>query len=173
VLDYATWPCDRRRLVDELWALGLANLPALPAHDIAAARAARLAGRNLEPWRAVLAVAHWLQEEHGVRELFTRLEQLSQDYQKEREDFDRNNPARLLALALLELSAGLEGSARKYIQEMEIGYCYIRACGLRAAAGEERHQENHGVDQGVYQAGQPELAWIPMQPHRPNKTGPW
>src|SRR5262245_33925433 len=32
-LDPATWPCERRRLVDDLWALGLANLPALPDFD--------------------------------------------------------------------------------------------------------------------------------------------
>jgi hypothetical protein len=79
VLDQAGWPCERRRLVDDLWALGLANLPLLPAHDKEAAAAARLAGRDLEPWRAVLAVAHWLQERHGAEGLFARLERLSVD----------------------------------------------------------------------------------------------
>ena len=59
-LDFGTWPHDRQALVDDLWALALAHLPVLPAFDAQAAAQARLAGRALQPWRAVLAVALWL-----------------------------------------------------------------------------------------------------------------
>jgi len=58
--DLDTWPCDRRRLIDDLWALGLQSLPRLRHYDSEAVSRARLAGRNLEPWRAILAVALWL-----------------------------------------------------------------------------------------------------------------
>jgi hypothetical protein len=104
VQDHASWPCDRRRLIDDLWALGLAHLAELPRHDAEAAALARLAGRDLEPWRALLAVAHWLQERHGVAGLFRDLERLSMTYQSERQDFDpaSANP-RLLLWALREL----------------------------------------------------------------------
>jgi hypothetical protein len=83
-LDAQDWPCDRRRLVDDLWALGLAHLPDLPAHDRKAAAAASLSGRNLDPWRLVLGVAHWLQHAHGVEGLVERMEALSTSYQDER-----------------------------------------------------------------------------------------
>jgi hypothetical protein len=104
VLDRVQWPCDRRRLVDDLWALGLANLRDLPEHDRQAAALATQAGRNFEPWRAILAVAHWLQERHGVEGLFTRLEKLSVDYQKERAEFEEGDRTRVLFRALLVLT---------------------------------------------------------------------
>jgi hypothetical protein len=103
VQDYTSWPCDRRRLIDDLWALGLAHLPALRGHDELAARAARLQGRELEPWRAVLAVAHWLAEDHGVTGLFRAMEELSVSYQNSRRDFEAPGRERLLVRGLLRL----------------------------------------------------------------------
>jgi hypothetical protein len=108
VMDPAHWPCDRRRLVDDLWALGLAHLPVLPEHDRAAAAKARLAGRALEPWRAVLAVAHWLEHRHGMAGLFDRLEELSMAYQKERGDYEEHDGTRVLFRALLEMTDGIK-----------------------------------------------------------------
>ena len=43
--------------------------------------------RNLEPWRAILAVAQWLTD-CGVTDLYSRMEALSQAYQKERPDLE-------------------------------------------------------------------------------------
>src|SRR5262249_22747726 len=102
------WPrgCDRRRLVDDCWALALANLRHLKEHDRRGAEAAHLAGRNLEPWRAVLGVAHWLQERHGVAGLFERMEKLSVDYQRERGEFEDHDATRVLYRALLTLTRG-------------------------------------------------------------------
>ena len=57
-------------LVDDLWALALANLPELPPHEAAVNREARLTGRSLEPWRPILAVARWLTE-NGERRTST------------------------------------------------------------------------------------------------------
>jgi len=101
--DYSVWPFDRRRLVDDLWSVGLTHLPALPEYDATAADRARLSGRNLEPWRAVLAVALWLQERHGADGLFDRLEQLSIDYQAERGEMEAADPTRIAILALQRL----------------------------------------------------------------------
>jgi hypothetical protein len=98
------WPCDRRRLVDDLWAVGLAHLPELPCHDREAAGLAALAGRNLEPWRAVLAVAHWLQERHGVAGVLDRMQALSVAYQGERGEAEAEDRTRVLFRALLDLS---------------------------------------------------------------------
>jgi hypothetical protein len=106
VQDHANWPTDRRRLQDDLWALGLTYLPQLRKHDKLAARAARLQGRELEPWRAVLAVAHWLTEEHGITGLFAGLEELSVSYQRARRDFEAPRKERLLVQGLLRLVTG-------------------------------------------------------------------
>lgn len=59
-LDYGLWPYDRRSLIDDLWAIGLANLPFLRLFENYVSNHARLAGRNLQPWKAILAVAAWL-----------------------------------------------------------------------------------------------------------------
>jgi hypothetical protein len=107
--DPDAWPCDRRRLIDDLWAVGLTSLPRLRVHDVRAAAQARLSGRNLEPWRAILAVALWLQEEHGVAGLYGRLEALSVAYQSERADLEADNLTRLAILALRAMSAVYPG----------------------------------------------------------------
>ena len=103
------WPHDRRQLIDDLWALALAHLPELRQYERAVNDKARLTGRCLEPWRAILAVALWLddqdtqgvlkrrpeqwsgggrgdQEQEQTREtsLWQRLETLSVHYQRER-----------------------------------------------------------------------------------------
>jgi hypothetical protein len=105
-LDPEDWPCERRRLVDDLWALGLAHLTEIPAHDREAAAAAHLAGRTLDPWRPILAVAHWLQERHEIEGLFDRLEALSMSYQVERAETEAEDRTRVLFRALLQLTEG-------------------------------------------------------------------
>ena len=44
-------------------------------------------GRTLEPWRAILAVAHWL-EDQGATDLYPRMLDLAQAYQTERGDLE-------------------------------------------------------------------------------------
>jgi hypothetical protein len=129
------WPpgIARQPLIDDLWAVGLAGLPELPDYDRRAAQLATLAGRNLEPWRAVLAVALWLEERHQVRGLFERMEKLSMDYQGERAEYEDHDKTRILYRALLELTAeaGPEGvsltpstiaaAMKRIAQEEELG----------------------------------------------------
>jgi hypothetical protein len=93
---------------------------------------ARLSGRNLEPWRAILAVAAWLDSHDTAGALprpldeelwthrqakdtaiepahplglFARLETLSVAYQEERSDLEAYDPTRLLIKGLQAMSA--------------------------------------------------------------------
>ena len=98
-LDYALWPCDRRKLVDDLWLVALAHLPQLPGYETWVNDNARLTGRNLEPWRATLAVAKWL-DDQGVAGLWERMERLAVDYQKERPGLEMSDLTGLVIRAL-------------------------------------------------------------------------
>ena len=102
-VDHTAWPCDRNWLIDDLWALALAHVAELPRHAEAAKRAARLASRALEPWHAILAVAHWL-DESGCPGLYERMENLSVAYQTERVELETFNPGLLVVQALLDLA---------------------------------------------------------------------
>lgn len=102
VLDHSLWPCDHRRLLDDLWAVALANLAGMPAHQAAVNANAPLVGRNLEPWRALLSVAHWL-DGSGVPGLYERMCELARSYQTERVDLEAVDITRLVVQALVEM----------------------------------------------------------------------
>lgn len=106
-LCYSLWPEDRRKLIDDLWALALANLSELTSYEALINERARLTGRNLEPWRAVLAVAAWL-DDKGVVGLWERMERLSHEYQSERRELESSDRMMLVVRALCEL-LGCEG----------------------------------------------------------------
>ena len=100
-LDHSLWPEDRQHLIDDLWALSIVRLPELPKWDKWVGENARLTGRNLQPWRAILAVAAWL-DENGATGLFQRMEQLSLDYQIERSQLEFGDTTVLVIRALIE-----------------------------------------------------------------------
>ncbi len=106
-LEYGRWPHDRKKLLSDLWALGLASLPDLPAYDERVGAECALMGRTLEPWRAILAVALWLQE-RGAAGLFDRLHTLAQSYQSERRELEQTGIGRFVAQALLRLAGDAE-----------------------------------------------------------------
>lgn len=99
-LDYKLWPHDRRKLIDDCWALGVVHLPELPRYETLVNDQASLSGRALEPWRALLAVAKWF-DDNGETGLWERVERLSQDYQKERPGIESSDLTRLVIQALL------------------------------------------------------------------------
>jgi hypothetical protein len=113
-LDHETWPHDRRQLLDDLWALALAHLPTLKRYDAEAAKRATLIGRDFEPWRAILAVALWLTDAHGVEGLFDRMHRLSIAYQTERCELEAHDLTRLLILALQELATRSQNSLLEF-----------------------------------------------------------
>ncbi len=100
-LEYGLWPHDRRALLDDLWALGLAHRSQLPDYERRVNERAALLGRSLEPWRAILAVALWL-EERGAQGLWARMEALSQSYQGESPDLEAGDLTRLVVAALCQ-----------------------------------------------------------------------
>lgn len=99
--DQAAWPIDRRQLVDDLWALGLANLVEMRGYDQQVPEKAQLTGRDLEPWRTILAVAQWL-EDHRVESLHARLEELSRRYQKYRKEREEPTLSHLIVRAMCQ-----------------------------------------------------------------------
>lgn len=120
-LDYTLWPHDRQALIDDLWALALTHLPELAEVDLKVAEKAKLMGRALEPWRAILAVALWLGEE-----LFNKMNALSEAYQAERFDLESTDLSALCAEGIMEIGAkserwddgNLKFSARDLAEEM-------------------------------------------------------
>ena len=113
-LDYALWPHDRKALQDELWAIGLANLPALHGYENQVAQSSRLRGRSLQPWKAILSVAAWLDDvdqNHSLLRsfiqdkdqvviggLWRRLEEMSWRYQQEETSYLQSSDLTLLVL---------------------------------------------------------------------------
>jgi hypothetical protein len=100
-LDYQLWPHDRNALVDNLWALAVANLPKLPQYEARVNESDDLIGRDLEPWRALLAVAAWL-EDVGVAGLYQRMKRLAVNYQVERHEVETYDLTRLVIRALCQ-----------------------------------------------------------------------
>lgn len=100
-LDYTVWPHDRRELIDDLWALAVSNTKKITAWDSKVEKGSRLAGRALQPWRAILAVAGWL-DASGVSGLWKRMEALSVDYQSERVDLEVSDYTALAIRAMIE-----------------------------------------------------------------------
>jgi hypothetical protein len=103
-LDYDLWPHDRRILLDSLWSMALANLTDLGAYEAKVNRTASLTGRNLEPWRAALAIASWLQD-MGVSGMYDRLSRLSVHYQSERQKVSTDD---VVVIVIRAIAACLE-----------------------------------------------------------------
>ncbi|HEY3110475.1 MAG TPA: hypothetical protein VGL23_17070 [Chloroflexota bacterium] len=81
--DPAAWPCDAGQLQDDLWAFGLASLPAAAARWRSVDADPLLVGREFEKWRPILVVADLLAD-HGRPDLPPRLRAALVAYQQER-----------------------------------------------------------------------------------------
>jgi hypothetical protein len=103
-LEEGLWPHQKRPLIDDLWRLAVSNLPILKQYEALVNQDARLTGRNLEPWRAVLATARWL-DDSGWAGLWQRLEQLSWAYQSERQSLETDDFTGLVIRGIAELCA--------------------------------------------------------------------
>jgi hypothetical protein len=104
-LDDAQWPCDRQKLIDDLWSMSLTYLAEMPAFDKLVGEESKLIGRDLQPWRAILAVAAWL-DSMGVSSLWGKIESLAAGtYQQERVDLEKVDINRIAMYALGEYVA--------------------------------------------------------------------
>ena len=97
------WPCDYRQLLDDLWATGLVLLPEAEAVWIELQRETTTAGREFEPWRAILAVAR-LFERKGVKGLEERIRGVMTRFREEKEDVVEQDRAIPVLKALLDLA---------------------------------------------------------------------
>ena len=102
---------DRSELIDDLWALALRHLKELREYDRKVPELASLSGRNLEPWRALLAVALWLQDK-GASRLFEKLDGLSQTYQKGRAELETPDLTSLVIQALCHCAVSAMSARR-------------------------------------------------------------
>jgi len=98
-LDYLLWPHDKRKLVDDCWAMSLCHLREVTKYEALVNQKAELTGRTLEPWRAILATAAWLTD-RGVEGLYKRMHAVSLNYQGERDDMEQTDLTRLVIRAL-------------------------------------------------------------------------
>lgn len=99
-LDDLQWPCNRQELIDDLWAMSLENLAKMQAFDKLVAEKSKLIGRDLQPWRAILSVAAWL-DSLGAKGLWPKIESLaSGTYQEERLDLEKIDLNRLIIRAI-------------------------------------------------------------------------
>jgi len=101
-LEEELWPHPKRPLIDDLWRLALAHLAEMKGYESIVNQEARLTGRNLEPWRAILSVARWL-DGQGCVGLWLRLEQLSWQYQSERTQLETDDFTSLVIRGLVQL----------------------------------------------------------------------
>jgi hypothetical protein len=114
-MDFDLWPHSRQKLIDDLWSVALANLSDLTKYDKIVSEKAHLSGRSLEPWKALLAIAMWL-DDQGVPGLWDRMNQLSLDYQKERPELETDDFTALVIRGL------------KRTVENQLGYDISDAC---------------------------------------------
>ena len=104
-LDDMQWPCDRQKLIDDLWAMSLQHLAEMPEFDQLIGEKSKLIGRDLQPWRAILAVAAWL-DSMGISSLWGKIESLAAGtYQQERIDLEKVDINRIAMNALGEYVA--------------------------------------------------------------------
>jgi hypothetical protein len=126
-LDYKRWPHELRRLVDDCWALALSSVTEMEEHERWVNENADLSWRNLEPWKASLAVAKWLQD-RGVVGLWDRMNALSVKYQAARQELESEDINTLIVRALCscegcevsELSVGVQSTTTTFYTTAKI-----------------------------------------------------
>jgi hypothetical protein len=106
-------------MLDALWALALSHIHEITAYVEQASEQAALSGRNLEPWQAIFAVALWL-EEHGCIDIFQRMNNLSQVYQKERPDLEMADLTVLVIRALIQVVTGKSVSSISSVSSIKV-----------------------------------------------------
>jgi hypothetical protein len=116
--DAAAWPCDRRDLLDDLWALGLWLLPgaARAWRELEAERG--VVGREYEKWRPVLAAARVL-EGRGVVGVEDAVRGVMTGYQEERTELLHDDETMEVVRGLVGCAAQLRSRIAKFPTERE------------------------------------------------------
>ena len=103
-LNHSIWRHDRSDLIDDLWLLGYTHLPELKKYERVIEGESDLIGRRLEPWKAILSVAKWL-DDKGASGVFERINALSVGYQKDRIDIQRDDIQGVILQSLQDLGS--------------------------------------------------------------------
>lgn len=140
--EYDLWPHDRQTLIDDLWALAVMHLPALGACERRVNDESDLTGRNLEPWRAILAVALWL-DDNGVEGLSKRMRDLSVGYQSERADFESSDLTRLVVCTVFTVCT--VRTVRTVLPETPPGFT-VTTAEITTKAKELAVEDEWGID---------------------------
>jgi hypothetical protein len=77
-------------------------------HYVAINDKVEIMGRNLDPWRGILATALFL-EDSGVEGIFDRMNQASIEYQIEKDRHEAEDPAAITVQVLAEMMDSTEG----------------------------------------------------------------
>ena len=75
------WPHDVPTLVDDLWMIGVSFLKRVQECDREAAELSPLIGRSHDIFRMPLAIAYWLESDHGYTGLFDRITSIAESHQ--------------------------------------------------------------------------------------------
>jgi hypothetical protein len=81
------WPHSISELIDDLWLLGITSTHRIHECDAEASTHSNLEARNHDIWRPILAIAFWLQNDHGVAGLFDRLTVIAESYHDQSLDY--------------------------------------------------------------------------------------
>jgi hypothetical protein len=113
------WAVDRQKLIDDIWIMAVTSLNGIKAADARAMAASSLEARDHDIWRLILAVAYWLQFEHGVDGVFDKLSDVSIAYTEQRSEGGVLDLHVLVLHALNELLSDQE-CRRKEIETAEV-----------------------------------------------------
>jgi len=106
------WPCDTQTLIDDLWISGVSNLQRVSECDQEAASFSPLTGRSHDIFRMPLAIALWLEMDHGVRGLFDRISSIADGHQGMKLDASGHD---LVSLILMTVSELLGSSTQPFL----------------------------------------------------------
>jgi hypothetical protein len=79
-----------------MWKIAISNLPNMGDHQTAAVKQAPLSGRQLDPWRSVLAIARWL----DIPGLHQRMENLMVSYHNQKPELEGENEIQVLLMSI-------------------------------------------------------------------------
>ena len=104
-LDYDHWPAsiNRQQLVDDLWAMSLVHMGNVALSDQAISKHADMVGRKFQPWRAIFAVAHWL-DAQGLTGLYQQMRETARAYQSDDHLSNSTNAGTIILLALRRIA---------------------------------------------------------------------
>ena len=142
--DYKEWPCDRQTLIEDLWAMPLYYLSKMPEIDNWVGSNAEISGRNLQPWRNVLAVAKWL-DEKGVSNLYQRMHSLALDYQKKRLELELGDMTRLVLQSLCQCAISAI-KANSAINKKKNGHFEIKVSEVVVVAKTNVEEDEWDID---------------------------